>query len=76
MDTINISLSKTKLCSDASATTSQIKFLQFLCVDKGVDFPFSSIQECIKHLRKHEASKAIMELKDRGNLVAFIYPKD
>jgi hypothetical protein len=44
--------------------------------DEEIDLPFTSLQEAKKQLRSHEASRAINELKERGNSIKFIYPKD
>ena len=74
IQTINIFISRTKLNEEDSASTSQINFLKKLCKNKDVEFPFCSMKDAKNHLKKTEASRALKELLERGNLIEFIYP--
>ena len=74
IQTINIFISSTKLNEDDSASTSQIDYLKKLCKNKDIEFPFCSMKDAKSHFRKTEASRALKELLERGNLIEFIYP--
>lgn len=62
MHLINVFISCNKISKEIAATTNQIKHQRALCVDRKIEFPFSSLQECKKYLKKYEASKAINEI--------------
>ncbi len=76
MQTTNIFISKTKINAEDAASTRQITLLNKLCNNRGIDFPFRSIPEAKSHFKKSEASRALKELLERGNMIEFMYPMD
>jgi hypothetical protein len=76
MQTINIFISKTKINAEDAASARQINYLRELCRNRDIDFPFESMPYAKNHLKKTEASRALKELLERGNLIEFMYPMD
>ena len=72
--TINIFMSRTKIDAEDAATTSQINLLNKLCKNRDIEFPFSSMADAKNYFKKTEASRALKELLERGNMIEFIYP--
>jgi len=76
IQTINIFISKKKITAEDAASSRQINYLRELCRNRDIDFPFDSMSDAKSHFKKSEASRALKELLERGNLIEFMYPID